>query len=123
MAACGSNNGAESGKKEIVVAATKTPHAEILKEAEPLLKEKGYTLKVKVFSDYKMYNKAVFVAATTISFLPDSAPLFEPQAAITPANTSSNATKNSFFNVNPPLSFVYNICYDITDDLNNKYDD
>lgn len=58
MAACGSNNGAESGKKEIVVAATKTPHAEILKEAEPLLKEKGYTLKVKVLSDYKMYNKA-----------------------------------------------------------------
>lgn len=60
MAACGSNNGAESGKKEIVVAATKTPHAEILKEAEPLLKEKGYTLKVKVLSDYKMYNKASF---------------------------------------------------------------
>ncbi|CAI6310994.1 methionine ABC transporter substrate-binding lipoprotein MetQ [Bacillus subtilis] len=59
MAACGSNNGAESGKKEIVVAATKTPHAEILKEAEPLLKEKGYTLKVKVLSDYKMYNKAL----------------------------------------------------------------
>ena len=37
----------------------KTPHAEILKEAEPLLKEKGYTLKVKVLNDYKMYNKAL----------------------------------------------------------------
>ncbi|WGD61314.1 methionine ABC transporter substrate-binding lipoprotein MetQ [Bacillus velezensis] len=56
LAACGSNG---SNKKEIVVAATKTPHAEILKEAEPLLKEKGYTLKVKVLNDYKMYNKAL----------------------------------------------------------------
>ncbi|MEC0696871.1 methionine ABC transporter substrate-binding lipoprotein MetQ [Bacillus atrophaeus] len=57
MAACGSNNASDS--KEIVVAATKTPHAEILEEAEPLLKEKGYTLKVKVLSDYKMYNKSL----------------------------------------------------------------
>lgn len=59
LSACGANNASESNNKEIVIAATKTPHAEILEEAEPLLKEKGYTLKVDTFSDYKMYNKAL----------------------------------------------------------------
>lgn len=58
LAACGSSNNA-SDNKTITVAASKTPHAEILEEAKPLLKEKGYDLKVKVLSDYKMYNKAL----------------------------------------------------------------
>ncbi|MGG3660974.1 methionine ABC transporter substrate-binding lipoprotein MetQ [Bacillus gobiensis] len=59
LTACGSNNAGDSNSKEIVVAATKTPHAELLEETEPLLKEKGYTLKVETFSDYKMYNKVL----------------------------------------------------------------
>ncbi|MGE6629998.1 methionine ABC transporter substrate-binding lipoprotein MetQ [Bacillus sp. NPDC077027] len=60
LAACGSsNNTSDSDNKTITVAASKTPHAEILEEAKPLLKEKGYDLKVKVLSDYKMYNKAL----------------------------------------------------------------
>ncbi|AVM25327.1 methionine ABC transporter substrate-binding lipoprotein MetQ [Bacillus pumilus] len=58
LAACGLSNNA-SDSKTITVAASKTPHAEILEEAKPLLKEKGYDLKVKVLSDYKMYNKAL----------------------------------------------------------------
>ncbi|MFS0656171.1 methionine ABC transporter substrate-binding lipoprotein MetQ [Bacillus sp. 179-C3.3 HS] len=59
LAACGSSDNASSDSKTITVAASKTPHAEILEEAKPLLKEKGYELDVKVLSDYKMYNKAL----------------------------------------------------------------
>lgn len=40
LAACGSSNNA-SDNKTITVAASKTPHAEILEEAKPLLKEKA----------------------------------------------------------------------------------
>lgn len=59
MVVCGLNNGVEFGKKEIVVVVIKILYVEILKEVELLLKEKGYMLKVKVFSDYKMYNKVL----------------------------------------------------------------
>ncbi|WP_288394597.1 MetQ/NlpA family ABC transporter substrate-binding protein [uncultured Vagococcus sp.] len=65
LAACGSNKEAsDKGKakeddKTIVVGASPTPHAEILEEAKPLLKEKGYDLEVKVFQDYVLPNKAL----------------------------------------------------------------
>ena len=35
------------------------PHAQILKAAEPLLKEKGYTLVIQEFSDYVLPNNAL----------------------------------------------------------------
>ena len=35
----------------ITVAASATPHAEILEQAKPLLEEKGYELEVTVFND------------------------------------------------------------------------
>ena len=38
--------------KTISVAASATPHAEILEQAKPLLEEKGYELEVKIFDDY-----------------------------------------------------------------------
>lgn len=65
LAACGGNKEAsDKGKakeddKTIVVGASPTPHAEILEEAKPLLKEKGYDLEVKVFQDYVLPNKAL----------------------------------------------------------------
>ena len=43
----------------ITVAASATPHAEILEEAAPLLEEKGYTLDVTVFDDYVQPNEVV----------------------------------------------------------------
>lgn len=48
-----------SSKNTIVVAASPKPHAEILEFAKPLLKEKGYTLEIKKFSDYVLPNEAL----------------------------------------------------------------
>lgn len=50
-------NGGASGK--IVVGASTSPHAEILEVAAPLLKEKGYDLEIKEFSDYVMPNTSL----------------------------------------------------------------
>lgn len=43
----------------ITVAASVTPHAEILEEAKPLLEAKGYKLEVTVFDDYVQPNLVV----------------------------------------------------------------
>ena len=43
----------------ITVAASATPHSEILEQAKPLLEEKGYDLEVTVFNDYVQPNKVV----------------------------------------------------------------
>ncbi|TWK51110.1 methionine ABC transporter substrate-binding lipoprotein MetQ [Bacillus licheniformis] len=60
LAACGpSSSEGDKDSKVITVGATPTPHAEILEEAKPLLKEKGYELKIKNFTDYKLINKAL----------------------------------------------------------------
>ena len=47
------------GNTTIKVAASATPHAEILEQVKPLLKEKGYDLEVTVFNDYVQPNEAV----------------------------------------------------------------
>ncbi|KAA6450570.1 methionine ABC transporter substrate-binding lipoprotein MetQ [Bacillus swezeyi] len=60
LAACGSSSSeGDKDSKVITVGATPTPHAEILEEAKPLLKEKGYELKIEKFTDYKLINKAL----------------------------------------------------------------
>ena len=43
----------------ITVAASATPHAEILEQAVPLMEEKGYTLELTIFDDYIMPNEVV----------------------------------------------------------------
>ena len=43
----------------ITVAASATPHAEILEAAKPLLAEQGYDLQVTVFEDYVQPNEVV----------------------------------------------------------------
>ena len=45
--------------KKITVAASATPHAEILEQAKPLLEEQGYELEVEVFNDYVQPNEVV----------------------------------------------------------------
>ena len=45
--------------EKIVIGASTSPHAEILEAAKPLLKEKGYELEIKEFSDYVMPNTAL----------------------------------------------------------------
>ncbi|MDP4143029.1 MAG: MetQ/NlpA family ABC transporter substrate-binding protein [Bacillota bacterium] len=51
--------GADNDKKTIVVGATAVPHAEILEQVKPILAKKGYTLEIKVFTDYVAPNTAV----------------------------------------------------------------
>ena len=73
LAGCGGSSGASSSapadqgsaaadSKEltkITIAASPTPHAEILEAAKPLLAEKGYDLDIKVFDDYVQPNEVV----------------------------------------------------------------
>ena len=63
LAGCGSSKG-DSKKdsaenKTIKVAASATPHAEILEYAKTALKEKGYDLEVTIFDDYEKPNEVV----------------------------------------------------------------
>lgn len=58
LTACGGKEN-EADDKAITVAASPTPHAEILEAAKDLLKEKGYTLEIKEFDDYPQQNVVV----------------------------------------------------------------
>lgn len=50
----------ETGDLQVItVAASATPHAEILEQAKPLLAEQGYDLQVTVFDDYVQPNMVV----------------------------------------------------------------
>ncbi len=53
FASCGA-----SDEKTITVAASSTPHAEILEQCKPILEEKGYKLDIRVMSDYITPNTA-----------------------------------------------------------------
>lgn len=50
--------GKASDEKKITVAASSTPHAEILEQCKASLKEKGYELEVRVMTDYVTPNTA-----------------------------------------------------------------
>lgn len=62
--ACGKTTADKEGTtgkelKTIVVGATPSPHAEILKQIQPILKEEGYDLEIKEYTDYVQPNLAV----------------------------------------------------------------
>jgi D-methionine transport system substrate-binding protein len=68
LVACGGSNedagnGGDSqeseGNKKLVVGATLVPHAEVLEQAKPLLKEKGIDLEIQEFTDYILPNVAL----------------------------------------------------------------
>lgn len=71
LAACGGGNDNETNEgedtasngeeetKTLVVGASAVPHAEILEEAQPLLKEKGIELEIETFQDYVLPNIAL----------------------------------------------------------------
>lgn len=56
LAGCGAGS---KDDKVIKVAASATPHAEILEQAKPILAEQGWTLEVTVFDDYVQPNLVV----------------------------------------------------------------
>ncbi len=43
----------------IIIAATPTPHGEILEQVKPILEEQGYTLDIQIFEDYIIPNNVV----------------------------------------------------------------
>ena len=53
---CGST---KKDDKTITVGVSPVPHAEIVKQIEPILKEEGYNLVIKEFDDYETPNTAV----------------------------------------------------------------
>ena len=59
LAGCGGSDKNAEEDKAIKVAASATPHAEILEVATPLLEEDGWTLDVTVFDDYVQPNNVV----------------------------------------------------------------
>ena len=56
LCSCG---GGERDANTLLVGASITPHADILKQAVPLMAEKGYTLEIKEFEDYVIPNTAL----------------------------------------------------------------
>lgn len=58
LTACGGKEN-KADDRTITVAASPTPHAEILEASKDLLKEKGYTLEIKEFDDYPQQNVVV----------------------------------------------------------------
>ena len=59
LSGCGSAKTSENNEKVIKVAASTTPHAEILNKAKEILAEKGYDLQITEFSDYVQPNEVV----------------------------------------------------------------
>lgn len=53
------SSGGTSDDKTITVGASSTPHAEILEQIKDELKKDGYTLKIVVYDDYVLPNKAL----------------------------------------------------------------
>jgi D-methionine transport system substrate-binding protein len=58
-AASTEQSAAATDKGTITVAASATPHAEILEQAKPILAEQGWDLEVTVFDDYVQPNEVV----------------------------------------------------------------
>ncbi|WP_028983969.1 MetQ/NlpA family ABC transporter substrate-binding protein [Sporolactobacillus terrae] len=59
LSACAQSAGSSQKTQTLTVGASAVPHAQILKQAVPLLKKKGINLKVKVFQDYVLPNRAL----------------------------------------------------------------
>lgn len=63
LSACGASNekseGSDKELTKLVVGASNVPHAEILEQVKPILKDKGIDLQIKKFQDYVLPNKAL----------------------------------------------------------------
>lgn len=57
--ASGAAQASATASKKLVIGASPTPHAQILKEAAKLLQTKGYALEIREFNDYVLPNTAL----------------------------------------------------------------
>lgn len=53
------DEGSSSGTETLTIAASATPHGEILEEAKKILKEDGINLEIEIFDDYVLPNEVV----------------------------------------------------------------
>ncbi|MGL5150560.1 MAG: MetQ/NlpA family ABC transporter substrate-binding protein [Clostridium sp.] len=60
--------GSKAEDKTIRIGVTPVPHAEIVKEAIPLLEKEGYTVKVSEYTDYVAPNRALFEGSLDANF-------------------------------------------------------
>ncbi|MCQ2520059.1 MAG: MetQ/NlpA family ABC transporter substrate-binding protein [Lachnospiraceae bacterium] len=67
LTACGEKKAADSNV--IKIAASPTPHSEILEKAKPILAEKGYDLQITVFEDYVIPNEVVESGEFTANYI------------------------------------------------------
>ena len=56
---CGERKNSVSDESVISIAASATPHSEILEQVKPILEKQGYKMEIKVFSDYVQPNSVV----------------------------------------------------------------
>lgn len=59
IVACGNSTTTNSNLKKVTIACTPVPHAEIMNEIKGMMKDKGFDLEVREFSDYVTPNLAV----------------------------------------------------------------
>ncbi|AVW10821.1 MetQ/NlpA family ABC transporter substrate-binding protein [Lactiplantibacillus paraplantarum] len=59
LVGCGKSSSSSTKTTTITVGASSVPHAQILKHVQPELKKEGVNLKIKVFQDYVLPNKAL----------------------------------------------------------------
>lgn len=67
LAGCASHDDEEDAHT-LTVAATAVPHAEILKQVQPILAKEGVDLKIKVFADYVQPNLQVAEKAIDLNY-------------------------------------------------------
>jgi len=70
---------------KIVLAASESPHAEILEQTRAYIESKGYTLEIKVFSDYVVPNEVTQSGEVDANY-------FQHQPYLTDFNENNNTT-------------------------------
>lgn len=87
LAACGADDSTsvnegteEGGLVELIVGASNVPHAKILEEAQPLLKEQGVDLVIEKYQDYILPNQDLEAGEIDANYF-QSLPYFEEQIA------------------------------------------
>jgi D-methionine transport system substrate-binding protein len=68
LAGCSHSGSGDAGSQTLTVAATAVPHAEILKQAKPILAKEGVDLEIKVFADYVQPNTQVVEKAVDLNY-------------------------------------------------------
>jgi len=106
---CFASCGDKADSKKITVAATSTPHAQILEQCKALMTEKGYTLEIRVVDDYVTPNTATEDGEVDANY-------FQHTPYLTQFNTDNNTHLVSVATVHyEPLGLYAGTCKAIAD--------